>query len=282
MEHQLSNRMNPLEYELEIARKLAREAGHLLMEYYRGETTVEWKGDDDPVTAADHAANQLLVERLAGAFPNDGILSEELPDDGSRLTHERVWMIDPMDGTKQFVDRVDEFSVQIGLTIGGEPRLGIVYHAARDRMFFAAAGAGAYVEEKWSTRRLQVHPESDPAAMIAAMSRSHSSPVVSVILERLGVSRLLQSGSVGLKMGLLAEGAAHLYLHPAQKTNLWDTCGPEAILREAGGVVTDVNGDPLRYTDATVRNLRGIVASNGVMHGRIISILREALRESVD
>lgn len=272
--------MSPLENELEIARALAREAGQVLMEYYRGETAVEWKGDDDPVTAADHAANQLLVDKLAAAFPNDGILSEELPDDGSRLTHERVWMIDPMDGTRQFVDRVDEFSVQIGLTIAGVPRLGVVYHAARDRMFYAAAGSGAYVEEKWSTRRLRVDPQSNPALMVSAMSRSHSSPLTNTILARLGIEQLRQSGSVGLKMGLLAEGAVHIYLHPAQKTNVWDTCGPEAILREAGGVVTDINGDPLHYRDTTVRNLRGIAASNGVIHARIITAIQEALRAS--
>jgi 3'(2'), 5'-bisphosphate nucleotidase len=272
--------MSPLENELGIAKTLAREAGHLLMEYYRGETTVEWKGEDDPVTAADHAANKLLVDKLSTAFPGDGILSEELPDDGSRLRCDRVWMIDPMDGTKQFVDRVDEFSVQIGLTIDGLPRLGIVYHAARDRMFYAAPGIGAYVEEKWSTRRLRVDAESNPAAMISAMSRSHNSPIVDTILSRLGVGKRVQSGSVGLKMGLLAEGAAHLYLHPAQKTSIWDTCGPEAILQEAGGIVTDINGDPLRYTDATVRNLRGIVASNGTMHDRVISAIQEALREN--
>lgn len=272
--------MIPLEHELEIAKSLAREAGLLLMEYYGGETAVEWKGADDPVTAADRAANELLVGRLGQAFPGDGILSEELPDNGSRLTHERVWMIDPMDGTRQFVDRIDEFSVQIGLTIDGVPRLGVVHHAARDRMFYGVSGLGAFVEEKWSTRRLRVDPERAPEKMVSAMSRSHSLPVVNRILERLGVRRVIQSGSVGLKMGMLAEGAAHLYLHPAQRTSIWDTCGPEAILRAAGGTVTDINGDPLRYTDTSIRNLCGIVASNGENHPRIIESIRATFEET--
>lgn len=258
---------------------LAREAGGILMEFYRGETTVEWKGDDDPVTAADHAANELLVRKLAEFFPHDAILSEELPDDGSRLTKERVWMVDPMDGTKQFVERIGEFSVQIGLTIAGEPRLGVVYHAALDKMFYASTGAGAFVEEKWSTKRLRVDQERNPAAMTASMSRSHKSPIVDVILAKLGIEKQIQSGSVGLKMGLLAEGLAHVYLHPGQKTNVWDTCGPEVILHEAGGVVTDINGEPLRYSDREVRNLRGVVASNGVMHDRVIEAIREAFLE---
>ena len=266
--------MSPLENELEIAKSLAREAGHLLMDYYRGDTAVPWKDADDPVTAADHAANELLVTQIAAAFPTDGILSEELPDDGSRLSRERVWMIDPMDGTRQFVDRIDEFAVQIGLTISGVPQLGVVYHPARDRMFYGAAGLGAYVEERWSTKRLQVHPAVKPGEMVAAMSRSHSLPVVNKILDNLGINRQVQSGSVGLKMGLLAEGLAHIYLHPAQRTSIWDTCGPEAILRAAGGVVTDIHGDPLRYVDPPLRNLRGIVASNGQIHDLIIRAIQ--------
>ena len=272
--------MIPLEHELEIAKSLAREAGQLLMEYYAGETKVEWKGADDPVTAADHAANELLVGRISRAFPGDGIISEELPDDGSRLTHERVWMIDPMDGTKQFVERIDEFSVQIGLTIGGVPQLGVVFHAARDRMFYGGAGLGAFVEEKWSTRRLRVDPEQLPERMVSAMSRSHSLLITGLILKRLGIWQVVQSGSVGLKMGLLAEGAAHVYLHPAQRTCIWDTCGPEAILRAAGGIVTDVNGNPLCYDGSSVRNLNGIVASNGANHPSIIEAIRSTITES--
>ncbi|MFM8392741.1 MAG: inositol monophosphatase family protein, partial [Acidobacteriota bacterium] len=131
-----------------------------------------------------------------------------------------------------------------------------------------------------STKRLQVPPEAQPDRMIAAMSRSHSLPVVNAILGSLGVNRQIQSGSVGLKMGMLAEGVAHIYLHPAQRTSIWDTCGPEAILRAAGGVVTDIYGDPLRYVDPTVRNQRGIVASNGQIHDQIIRAIAATLTET--
>src|SRR5262245_37148187 len=99
-----------MEKELEIARQLAREAGGILLEFYRQGTDVHWKGYDDPVTAADHAANEFLVRELTRRFPNDGILSEELPDDQSRFSKDRVWMVDPMDGTKQFIERVGEFA----------------------------------------------------------------------------------------------------------------------------------------------------------------------------
>jgi 3'(2'), 5'-bisphosphate nucleotidase len=266
---------SPLEQELEVARKLAREAGRILLEYYQLPTSVEWKGEDDPVTAADHAANRHLVDALTRLFPGDGILSEESPDDGSRLTHERVWMIDPMDGTKQFIERIPEFSVQIGLTISGAPHLGVVYHPSVDRLFFSTKGRGAFVEEAWTTKRLQVDPEHVPARMVSAMSRSHHSPVVNQILATLGMTRTVASGSVGLKMGMLAEGRAHLYLHPGQMTNLWDTCAPEAILQEAGGTVTDLHGQPLAYLGEGVRNLFGIVASNGAIHPQILAATQQ-------
>ena len=102
------------------------------------------------------------------------------------------------------------------------------------------------------------------------MSRSHHSPKVDLIKEQLGITKQLQSGSVGLKVGLLAEARAHVYLHLGAKTNQWDTCAPEAILREAGGVMTDRNGVALQYNVAEIRNLHGVVASNGTRHDQVI------------
>jgi 3'(2'), 5'-bisphosphate nucleotidase len=269
-----------MEKELEIARALAREAGALLMEYYATDTPVQWKGYDDPVTAADKAANELIVRALAKYFPQDAILSEEAPDDLARLQHDRVWMVDPMDGTKQFIERLEEFAVMIGLAVAGEPRVGVVFNPATDRMFYAATGLGAYVEERWSTKRLQVSPQADTHQMIAAMSRSHHSPVVDRIRAALGLKGELRSGSVGLKFGLIADGHAHVYIHPGSRTNQWDTCGPTAILLEAGGSVTDRNGAPLNFNTPEVRNITGIVASNGVRHAEIVEAVTEVLNQT--
>jgi 3'(2'), 5'-bisphosphate nucleotidase len=259
-----------MEKELEVAKNLAREAGSILMEFYASGAKVHWKGHDDPVTAADHAANEMLVRKLHRHFPNDPVLSEEFPDDPARLAHDRVWMVDPMDGTKQFIERIGEFAVMIGLAIEGETKLGVVYHPSVDRMYYAAPAIGAFVEEKWSTKRLHVATTSDPSQMIAALSRSHHSPKADRILDSLGVTQRVRTGSVGLKFGLIAEGRAHLYVHTSSRTNQWDSCGPDAILREAGGVVTDLHGDPLRYNRPELRNLNGIVASNGAIHDRIL------------
>ncbi|MFN7931349.1 MAG: 3'(2'),5'-bisphosphate nucleotidase CysQ [Blastocatellia bacterium] len=269
-----------MERELEITKKIAREAGRILLEIYSGEHGVEWKGYDDPVTAADHAANQFIVAELKRHFPTDGILSEEATDDQTRLNKTRVWLVDPMDGTKQFIERIGEFAVMIGLAVNGKPELGVVYNPVTDKMYYAAPDIGAYLEESLTTKRLHVAATTDPAQMVAARSRSHHSPVVNAIQARLGIIGEVSSGSVGLKIGLLAEGRAHLYLHLGAKTNQWDTCAPQAIIEAAGGVMTDRNGQPLQYNVADIRNRHGVVASTGVMHERVITETQNVLQES--
>ncbi|MBL8205133.1 MAG: 3'(2'),5'-bisphosphate nucleotidase CysQ [Blastocatellia bacterium] len=266
-----------MERELEITKTIAREAGRILMDIYSGDHGVEWKGYDDPVTAADHAANKFIVAELRRQFPDDGILSEEATDDQLRLSKSRVWLVDPMDGTKQFIERIGEFAVMIGLAVNGQPELGVVFNPATNKMYYATTSLGAYLEEPLTTKRLHVAAITDPAKMAAAMSRSHNSPKVDLIKQRLGITKEIQSGSVGLKIGLLAEGQAHLYVHLGAKTNQWDTCAPQAIIEAAGGAMTDRDGQPLQYNIAEIRNLNGVVASNGVLHARAIEEIQKAI-----
>jgi len=262
-----------MDKELEVALSLAREAGRILLGFYRTDDVVHWKGASDPVTAADRAANDFIVSELKRQFPQDGILAEESPDDLSRLSCRRVWMIDPMDGTKQFIEHVDEFSVMIGLAVEGEPQLGVVFHPTADKLYYSAPGSGAFLEEKWTTRRLRVLTESELSNMTIAVSRSHHYAMADRACELLGVTSRVRSGSVGLKFGLIAEGLAHLYIHPSGQTNQWDTCAPDAILRGAGGVVTDLVGESLHYNVAEIHNLNGIVASNGTRHVEILKAI---------
>ncbi len=259
-----------METELEAARRIALEAGKCILEFYSGDPQIKWKGVDDPVTAADRAANDLIVNALRREFPGDGILAEETPDDSERLSRQRVWMIDPMDGTKQYIERIDEFAVMIGLAVDGQPALGVVYQPTLGRLYYGALGSGAFVEEEWTTKRLRIAEVSDFSKMTIAVSRSHHSVTVDRVCDALGVGGRIRSGSVGLKFGLIAEGRAHLYIHPSPRTNQWDTCGPEAILLAAGGTVTDLDGEALRYNRPEIRNLRGVIASNGVRHREIL------------
>src|SRR5262245_18646238 len=266
-----------MEKELAIAKKLALDAGSILMTYYQRTLTVDWKAPGDPVTAADREASDLIVKNLARHFPSHAILSEEAPDNLRRLDASHVWMIDPMDGTREFIAHRGEFAVQIGLVVDSTPVLGVVYQPTANKLYFAAKGLGAFLESNGTVIPLHVSEEARASRMAMAVSRSHFSRRVDAVRERLGIKNVLRMGSVGLKVGALCEGRANLYIHMGNRTHVWDTCGPEAILREAGGCLTDVSNEPLKYRTHDVRNPNGLVATNCVIHDRVIQVVQSVL-----
>ena len=263
--------------ELEAARNLAIGAGHILMNYYQRSIQIDWKAPGDPVTAADREANNFIVTNLKHEFPDHAILSEEESDDPIRLERSHVWMVDPMDGTREFIAHRGEFAVMLGLVVEGVPVVGAVYQPTTNKLYYAASGLGAFLESNGDRVPLRVSTETVASQITIAVSRSHRSARVDAICDRLRIKNSIRTGSVGLKVGLICEGLAHLYIHAGNKTHLWDTCGPEAILREAGGHITDALNNPLRYTGREVRNLNGIVASNGVIHERAIRATQAVL-----
>jgi 3'(2'), 5'-bisphosphate nucleotidase len=256
--------------ELEEVKRIAQQAGTILLRYFRSHTRVEWKSPGDPVTIADREASEFIVGELSRLFPKDGILSEELPDTTARLSHSRVWMIDPMDGTRDFIAGGDDFAVMIGLVEAGRPTLGVVYQPTTDRLYYATRGSGAFLDAGGPVNSLHVSKESTAAKMTMAMSRTHRSSRVHRIAEQLRIPNEIRMGSVGLKVGIICEGQAHLYIHVGNKTQIWDTCAPEAILVEAGGQMTDISGLPLQYDRAEVKNPNGVIASNGAVHERAV------------
>lgn len=267
-----------MEKELGTARKLAIGAGAILMDHYQRSMSIDWKAPGDPVTAADREASHHIVTGLRRQFPEHGILCEEEPDDLVRLERPHVWMVDPMDGTREFIDHRDEFSVMIGLAVDGVPVLGAVYQPTSKKLYYAAAGKGAFMELDGSTVALRVSPEADSSRMSMVVSRSHGSSLVDDVQARLNIKESVRMGSVGLKVGLICEARAHLYVHSSGHTKLWDTCGPDAILREAGGRLTDISNNPLRYTGRELRNTNGIIASSGVMHDDAVRITQSVMR----
>ena len=270
--------------EIEVASELARQAGAVLLEHYYSPFLVEQKvnalDELEEVTAADREANELIVGRLQKEFPDDGILAEESVDSEHRLEKDRVWLIDPMDGTKNFINRDGDFAVQIGLAVGGESVLGVVYQPVRAVLYRAAHNGGAWIETGDNTSaRLSVSNLSKPGEMVLASSRSHRSPRMERVVSAFGFKDETRRGSVGVKIGLIAEQQADLYLHLSPSTKQWDTCGPEAILAEAGGRLTDLFGQPLRYNGVRIDNRNGIVATNGAAHEMVIANLKPLLRE---
>jgi 3'(2'), 5'-bisphosphate nucleotidase len=248
---------------------------------------VEHKDEcDEPVTQADRAVNELIVRALREQFPEDGVLAEESVDTDRRIGRERVWMIDPIDGTKGFIAGTGDFCVQIGLAVGGRAALGILYAPATDVLYWAAQGHGAWVvrptseaDRSLKAERLNVTRETDLNRMRLAESRSHRGPRMESVVGALGVRAEVRSHSVGIKVGLLVERQADLYIHLSPKTKQWDTCAPEAVLAEAGGRMTDVFGGPMPYNTPDVLNRNGLVASNGAAHEEVIARLGPLLEE---
>jgi 3'(2'), 5'-bisphosphate nucleotidase len=273
-----------LDREIEVATQLARAAGAVLLRHYHSPFLVEQKinalQELEEVTAADREANELIVSRLQEEFPDDGILAEESSDSEQRLEKDRVWLIDPMDGTKNFIQRDGDFAVQIGLSVGGESVAGVVYQPVRDVLYRARRGDGAWLEAPdGQATRMSVSHQTDVHQMVLASSRSHRSPRMERIVNAFGFKNETRRGSVGVKVGLIAEQQADLYLHLSPSTKQWDTCGPEIILIEAGGRLTDLFGQPLRYNGPRIDNRNGIVATNGAAHAMVIEGLAPLLKE---
>jgi 3'(2'), 5'-bisphosphate nucleotidase len=264
-----------LTHEVSVAEAIAREAGALIARYVGSGIGVEYKpGDEGPVTRADREANELIVATIARHFPGDGVLSEELPDDGAWLRAERVWMVDPLDGTRDFIRGRAGFAVMIGLVVGEVPVLGVVYQPTTGRLLRAAPGiTPERVEADGSRSVLKVSEVHDLTDIRLVASASHRTEAIDRVRARLGVTDELNVGSVGLKLGLIAAGERDLYVNPASKSSLWDCAGPQAILHAAGGRLTDLTGAPLRYRDPDVKNRRGLVASNGVVHAAVVERL---------
>lgn len=268
--------MDNLKPELELACQVARQAGALILGYFGRKIAVAYKPGEGPVTQADREANALIVEKLRAAFPQDGLLSEESPDDGSRLRQSRVWMIDPLDGTIDFIHGRPDFSTMIGLLIDGRPALGVVFQPITGKLYRAVQGGGA--EEMDANGRItsmHVSQVEDLTELRLAVSRAHRHPAIDRVCEVCGIVDELGVGSVGLKLCLIARGDRDLYVNPATHASLWDTCGPEAILHEAGGLLTDLDGALLDYLGPSLHHLRGLVASNRLGHPRVMEKLRQ-------
>lgn len=261
-------------HELSVAKHLARQAGARILELYNAGVAVEYKAKGDPVTQADREANQIIVEGLAKLFPADAILAEESKNSASRHAHTRLWCVDPVDGTQEFVNRNGEFAVMIGLAVQGEARVGVVYQPTEDALW-AGFGNVATVERRGAAPvRLSPTRVTDPREATLVGSRSHTSSSVVEVSGALGIPRHDRLGSVGLKMARVAEAGADLYLSMSSKTHEWDACAPEAILRAAGGFVTDCYGDPLRYNKPSTNTPRGMLATNGLLHAAVLAAAR--------
>jgi 3'(2'), 5'-bisphosphate nucleotidase len=232
------------------------------------------KPGNEPVTIADREASAIVVAALQGAFPADVVISEEAADDPRRNDPgARVWYVDPIDGTKDFIRGAAGFAVMIGLCVDARPTLGVVYQPVGDRLFWAQIGHGAWSIDADGERPLTCSTVANLDEVRLVASKSHRTGQIDQVKDALGIVDEMNIGSVGLKIGLIALGVRDLYVNPSSQSKAWDTCAPEAILTAAGGRISDLWGKPLRYDVPDLRNSRGLIASNGVIHDAVLAKL---------
>lgn len=239
---------SPLAPEVQVAARLAREAGTLLLDHLRRGLSVEHKTSaDDPVTAADREASALILGGLHAAFPDDALLSEEEADDARRLTYRRVWIVDPIDGTKEFTTGSPDFAVSIGLAVDGEAVLGVVYAPATDELFAGVVGAGV--------------TKNGEAAGFGARGEyvlSVSDTEYRRELRDSGLPGMAPSGSIALKLARIAAGEADATFSMSPRSE-WDICAGDALVRASGGLLRRRDGRPVRYNSPRPSLEQGII-----------------------
>ena len=253
--------------DLDFAVKTVRAAGELILKYFQREHEVREKGRNNPVTSADLAADAYLRETIARAYPDDGWLSEETADSPDRLARKRVWVVDPMDGTKEFVQGLPEFAVSVALVEEEKPKLAVVYNPARDDLFAAEAGHGAFRQNS----RIQISERAVLQQLRILGSRSEATKKLLDPLREWGNVELV--GSIAYKLALVAAQDGDITVSFRPK-NEWDICAGTLLVSEAGGIVTDLRGNALRFNQPKTL-VAGVIAANPALHTRAVQWIRE-------
>ncbi len=228
-------------------RVLARRAGAAILDIYAGTFGVENKADDSPLTAADMASHRIIIDGLHALTPDIPVLSEESAGIAwqERRDWNRYWLVDPLDGTREFIKRNGEFTVNIALIEEHAPVLGVVLAPVTGELYFGVRDGGAFLEKAPGAMPQPIETRAAPRIPVVAGSRSHAQERTGAMLANLGEHRMVSLGS-SLKFCLIARGEADLYLRLGP-TSEWDTAAAHCVLAEAGGVVLDMEGHPLRY-----------------------------------
>ena len=237
--------------ELQTALELARQAANVLRKYHRTALDVGYKKDEfDPVSVADKESDELLRAGIAAAFPDDEILSEENPLQPESYAG-RVWMIDPLDDTKGYLRGENTSSIMIGLLEAGKPKMGLVYLPFRNEYYYGEVGKGSFVDRLGDVEKLQVPStiQIEGSRLVGRNVLAGDVRPIDEAVAQLGFGSTVVEGSIGAKIGLIAEGKADAFIHTNLKAGKWDTLASEVILSEAGGApLVDIDGNPLDYT----------------------------------
>ena len=257
-----------MNFEQNLAVEASREAGTCILNYYKADYEIRDKSYHNPVTTADHAANDKLKEILLGEYPDYGWLSEETVDSPDRLDKEYVWIVDPLDGTKEFIEGVPHFVVSIALVKNEQPIMGVLYNPVTEELFTAERGKGAFLngDQIYCVSKVSVEE------MVILNSRSETlrglwQPYKDVFKE------LRPIGSVAYKLGLTAAGKADIFASLRPK-NEWDICAGNCIINEAGGKLIDLHGNPRIYNQEKTLIEPGLIAGEVVAVDKTFEVLK--------
>ncbi len=245
------------EIDIEIVCQIAKKAGEAILAVYQGDDFEVLKKDDDsPVTVADRVSNAVIERELLKAYPKIPIVSEEGEnvEYQIRKDFEYFWLIEPLDGTKEFISKNGEFTVNIALIRNGEPILGVVYAPVLDRLYYAKKGFGAYLSKDGEIKKLPFHSNTEKCVIVA--SKSHNSPDTQAFIESIKTSRKKEFIAMGssLKLCLVAEGTADIYPRLAP-TMEWDIAAAHAVCLESGAkVVSYVDSTTITYNRCSQLN----------------------------
>lgn len=255
-----------LDNALKVAKDAAHAAGEVLLSYYTSRYEVYEKARDNPVTTADLEANEVLHEALTSAFPQAGWLSEESVDDAQRMQKEWLWVVDPLDGTKEFIDGIDEFAVSIGLVHAHRPVLAVTFNPAANIRVHCIEGSGTFANDV----PVAVTQRDTLTGATVLSSRSETKRgLFEPFKDTLDVR---PTGSVAHKLAQVASGQGDITFSLAPK-NEWDICAGVLLAQEAGARVTDLSGDPFLFNQAkTLRN--GVIAASKRLYPDLLALIR--------
>ena len=254
--------------ELIAGKVAARNAGKILMMHFSAsDKKVQYKSLNNPVTIADHEADQYLSDFIGGEFPDDGWLSEETVDTKARLEKSRVWIVDPLDGTKEFIEGVPHFSISIALVKDGHPVIGIVYNPYTEEMFYAEKDKGAYLNGK--NVKISMKEKLNDSSIV--VSRSEYRKKLWNEYEE-NFSLIEPIGSVAYKLGLVGANKYDIFSTVAPK-NEWDICAGDCIIKEAGGVFKTINDKNIIYNQKKTLVTDPIIATNSTLFNGVSDLL---------
>lgn len=244
--------------QLQVALKAAKKASKKILDYYYKGFNVRFKEDESEVTSADIASEKIIKDTLIKAYPNYGMLSEESVDDKSRLENDFCWIVDPLDGTRDFVNKTGNFSINIALSYKNEVVLGVIAVPCKDIIYYATKGNGAYKIENGIVEKINVSKKKKDIRMVISQfffkefDKYNQDP---------NVVELIPMGS-SYKAGLIAEGKAELCIKDDPHTKEWDTAPSEIIIAEAKGLMGNVYSEKMKYNKDDVINHDGFIICN--------------------